>query len=112
MTSAEWGPHLPGPQVVEQMVANLGLLLIELGEKVQKQREAAVVFLHLAQIPGSGEWRMLGLHHRHTLTGSFGAGMHCLCPLQGPSFLIPAVGQECTCAGWRLPEYQVEGLPH
>lgn len=33
------------------MVADLGLLLIQLGEKVQKQRKAAVVLLHLAQVP-------------------------------------------------------------
>lgn len=46
--SQMWWPYPPGPQVVEQVVANLGLLLIQLGEKVQKQREAAVVFLHLA----------------------------------------------------------------
>ena len=49
-----WWPYPPGPQVVEQVVANLGLLLIQLGEKVQKQREAAVVFLHLAEVPGGG----------------------------------------------------------
>lgn len=50
------GPHLPGPQVVQQVVADLGLFLIQLGEKIQKQREAAVVFLHLAQVPGGGRW--------------------------------------------------------
>lgn len=51
------GPRPPGPQVVEQVVADLGLPLVKLGEKVQKQREAAVVFLHLAQVPGGGGGR-------------------------------------------------------
>lgn len=49
-----WGPHPPGPQVVQQVIANLGLLLVELREKIQEQREAAVVFLHLTQVPGGG----------------------------------------------------------
>lgn len=49
----------PGPQVIEQMIANLGLLLIELGEEVQKQGEAAIVFLHLAQVSGGGVYKPL-----------------------------------------------------
>ena len=49
---ARGGPYPPGPQVVQQVIANLGLFLIQLGQEVQKQREAAVVLLHLAQVPG------------------------------------------------------------
>lgn len=44
------------------MVADLGLPLVQLGEKVQKQREAAVVFLHLAQVPGGGREGGAELH--------------------------------------------------
>ena len=54
----------PCPQVVEQVVANLGLFLIQLGEKVQKQRKAAVVLLHLAQVP---RWGEESYHLAHTL---------------------------------------------
>lgn len=50
-------PHPPCPQVVKQVVANLGLFLIQFREKVQKQREAAVVLLHLAEVPRWGRRR-------------------------------------------------------
>lgn len=37
------------------MVADLGLLLIELGQEIQQQREAAVILLHLAEVPWGAE---------------------------------------------------------
>lgn len=58
-------PHLPCPQVVEQVVADFRLFLIQLGEKVQKQRKAAVVLLHLAQVP---RWGEESYHLAHTLS--------------------------------------------
>lgn len=72
-----WGPRPPGPQVVEQVVADLGLPLVELGEKVQKQREAAVVFLHLAQVPGGGGGGRGGALPGHSPRSSQG-GVVCL----------------------------------
>lgn len=120
----KWEPRSPGSQVVQQVVANLGLLLIQLGEKVQEQRKAAVVLLHLAQVPagGGGAGSSLG----HMLPGSRGRRGH-LCPLHTPSCLERkslTPGQERVCArgrrpgravpptAGRLPKYQVERLPH
>lgn len=86
------GPYPPGPQVVQQVVADLRLLLIELGEQVQEQREAAVVLLHLAQVPGVRD----------------GGGSPCVCPLHTPCFLEGgpiAPGQKQVCAtGSRVAE--------
>ncbi|ETE57685.1 hypothetical protein L345_16598, partial [Ophiophagus hannah] len=45
-------PATPTPPaaLVEQVVPNLGLLLIQLRQEVQQDRETAVVFLHLAEL--------------------------------------------------------------
>ncbi len=42
---------LPSFEVVEKMITDFRLFLVELGEQVQQDREAAVVLLHLTQVP-------------------------------------------------------------
>lgn len=121
-----WGPHPPGPQVVQQVIANLGLLLVELREKIQEQREAAVVFLHLTQVPGGGVGE--GEREQSCTQGRpSSGGRRCLCPRHVPPFWkkgpIPP-GQKHRTAKMRmdgpavsltagpLPKYQIERLPH
>lgn len=89
------GSYPPGPQVVQQVVADLGLFLVQLREKVQKQREAAVVLLHLAQVSGRGRWEeRTELDAGQTLLGSFCGGVGCPCPLHTPSFWKGVPGPE------------------
>lgn len=45
------------------MVADLGLLLIELRQEIQQQRETAVILLHLAEVPwGTQDGETAALH--------------------------------------------------
>ena len=75
------------------MVANLGLLLVQLREKVQQQREAAVVFLHLAQVPGVGDGSTEESFTWGRLSRSTSGGMavcaHCIPLLSGEGASSP-----------------------
>lgn len=42
---------LPSFEVVEKMITDFRLFLVELSKQVQQDREAAVVLLHLTQVP-------------------------------------------------------------
>lgn len=41
----------PGFEVVQKMITDFRLFLVELGKQVQQNGEAAVIFLHLTQVP-------------------------------------------------------------